>query len=72
MLTGQRLLDPLLDGRVPMDELAERIRRLGPRWEVLAEDTDLPACEVTADNGMRMPGAVPMAQAIHHADDHRS
>jgi hypothetical protein len=27
---------------------------------------------VTADDGVQMPGAVPMAQAIHHADDHRT
>jgi hypothetical protein len=40
--------DPLPDVRVPLDELAERTRRLGPRWEVLAQDTDLPssACAV--------------------------
>lgn len=63
---------PLSDGPVPLDELAERIRRLGPRWEVLAEDTDLPRREVTTADGWRMPGAVPMAQAIHHADDHRT
>jgi hypothetical protein len=55
-----------------MDALAERIRRLGPRWEILAHDTDLPSREVTSRDGWRMLGAVPMAQAIHHADDHRS
>jgi uncharacterized damage-inducible protein DinB len=64
--------DPLPDGPVPLDELATRIRRLGPRWEVLAQDNDLPSREVTSTDGWRMPGAVPMAQAIHHADDHRS
>ena len=64
--------DPLPDGPAPLDELAERIRRLGRRWEVLAEDDDLPGREVTTTDGWRVPGAVPMAQAIHHADDHRS
>lgn len=64
--------DPLPDGPVPLDELAERIRRLGPRWEVLAQDTGLPDREVTSRDGWRMPAAIPMAQAIHHADDHRS
>lgn len=34
-------------------------------------DADLPTREVAADDGVRMPGAVTMAQAIHHADDHR-
>jgi uncharacterized damage-inducible protein DinB len=66
------LPDRLPDGPVPLDELAERVRRLGPRWELVAEDADLPAREVTTTDGWRVPGAVPMAQAIHHADDHRS
>lgn len=72
LLTGERLSEPLPDGPVPLDELAERIRRLGPRWELLAEDPDVPGREVTTSDGWRVPGAVPMAQAIHHADDHRS
>ena len=73
ILTGeQRLSEPVPDGPVPLAELAQRIRRLGPRWEVLAQDTGLPAREVTSRDGWRMLGAVPMAQAIHHADDHRS
>ncbi|MBJ7599678.1 MAG: hypothetical protein DLM67_07995 [Candidatus Nephthysia bennettiae] len=33
-VTGERLSEPLADGPVAMDELAERVRRLGPRWEV--------------------------------------
>jgi uncharacterized damage-inducible protein DinB len=82
ILTRKHLSEPLPDGVVkledlpagvvPLDELAERIRRLGPRWEALAQDTDLAAREVTTQDGWRMPGSVPMAQAIHHADDHRS
>jgi uncharacterized damage-inducible protein DinB len=64
--------DPLPDGPVPLDELAERIRRMGPRWEALAQDTDLQAREVTTTDGFRLPAAAVMAQAIHHADDHRS
>jgi hypothetical protein len=64
--------DPLPDGPVPLAELAERIRRLGPRWEALAPDEELPGHEVTSRDGWRFPGWVPMAQAIHHADDHRS
>ncbi len=72
LVTGERLSEPLPDRPVPLGELAERIRRLGPRWELLAQDTDVPAREVTTSDGWRVPGAVPMAQAIHHADDHRS
>jgi uncharacterized damage-inducible protein DinB len=66
------LPDRLPEGDVGLDELAERIRRLGPRWEALAEDDDLPAREVTTRDGWRLPAAVVMAQAIHHADDHRT
>jgi uncharacterized damage-inducible protein DinB len=72
MLTRERLSEPLSDGPVALDELAERIRRLGPRWELLAQDAEVAGREVTSSDGWRMPGAVPMAQAIHHADDHRS
>jgi uncharacterized damage-inducible protein DinB len=72
IVTGERLSEPLPDGPAPLGELAERIRRLGPRWEFLAQDADAPSREVTTRDGWRIPGAVPMAQAIHHADDHRS
>ena len=64
--------DELPEGPVPLDELAERIRRMGPQWETLAQDPDLPDREVTTTDGFRMPAALPMAQAIHHADDHRT
>jgi uncharacterized damage-inducible protein DinB len=66
------LPNPLPEGPAPLDELAQRIRSLGPRWELLAQDHELPTREVTTTDGWRVPGAVPMAQAIHHADDHRS
>jgi uncharacterized damage-inducible protein DinB len=72
MLTREHVSVPMPGGPVPLEELAGRIRRLGPRWEALTEDADLPAREASADDGWRFPGAVPMAQAIHHADDHRS
>ena len=64
--------DRLPEGPVSLDELARRIRRLGPQWEVLAQDADLPLREVTTRDGWLLPGTVPMAQVIHHADDHRS
>ncbi len=39
----------------------------------LAQDADAQSHEVTSeDGGWRMRRAVPMAQAIHHADDHRT
>jgi uncharacterized damage-inducible protein DinB len=64
--------DQLPDGPVALDELAKRIRGLGSRWEVLAQDSKLPGREVTTTDGFQLPGAVTMAQAIHHADDHRT
>jgi hypothetical protein len=60
------------DGPIPLDELAERIRRMGPRWETLAQEPDPPDREVTTTDGFRLPAAVPMAQAIHHGDVHRA
>jgi len=71
-VTRERLSEPLPDAPVPLGELAERIRRLGPRWEALAQDADTPSRDVTTRDGWRMPAAVPMAQAIHHAENHRS
>jgi hypothetical protein len=72
-VTGERLSEPLPDGPAPLAELAERIRRLGPRWELLAGDTDAQSGDITSDDGLwRMPVAVPLAQAIHHANDHRT
>src|SRR5258708_1783073 len=64
--------DPLPEGPVPLTELAKRIRRLGPRWEALAVDEDVAERDVTSRDGFDFPGWVAMAQAIHHADDHRS
>src|SRR5437660_6479048 len=60
------------EGPVPLAELAEHIRRLGPRWEELALDDDLPDREVTTTDGWRLPGAMLMAQAIQHSADHRT
>lgn len=71
-VTHERLSAPLPEGPVPLNELADRFRRLGPRWEALAEDDELADRDFTTSDGWRIPGAVPMAQAIHHAADHRS
>jgi hypothetical protein len=62
----------LPDGPVTLEELAERIRRMGPKWEEIAQDADLPGRDVTATDGWHMPAAVVMAQTIHHAGDHRT
>ena len=72
LLTGERLSEPMADGPVAREELAERTRRLGPRWELVAQDADIVRREVITSDGWRVPATVPMAQAIHHADDHRT
>ncbi len=72
-ITRERLAEILsVDVPAHLDDLAERIRRLGPRWELLAQDAEVAGRVVTTHDGWRMPAAVPMTQAIHHADDHRS
>lgn len=57
---------------LPLDELAERTRRAGPRWEALARDEGAQAASVRTRDGYELPSALVMAQAVHHADDHRS
>jgi uncharacterized damage-inducible protein DinB len=71
-VTGERLSEPMPDEPVALEELAERIRRMGPRWEVIAQNAALPDREVITSDGWRLPAGIPMAQAIHHANDHRS
>jgi len=71
-VTGKRHSEPLGDEPVSLDELGERIRRMGPHWEAAAQDPDLARRRVTTDDGWRLAGGVVMAQAIHHADDHRT
>jgi uncharacterized damage-inducible protein DinB len=39
--------DRLPEGPVPLAELAHRIRRLGPLWEAMAQEADLPGRDVT-------------------------
>jgi cyclophilin family peptidyl-prolyl cis-trans isomerase/uncharacterized damage-inducible protein DinB len=72
LLTRTQLSEPLTDGPVPLEELAERIGRLGPRWEAMAEDPNLPAGDVKTSDGWRLPASVITGQVIHHAGDHRT
>lgn len=71
-LTGIRHSEKLGDDLVSLKELAERVRRLGPHWEALARDAAAHGEEVTTRDGWRTPRVIPLNQAIHHADDHRS
>lgn len=71
-VTGERESEPLPEGAASLDELAERVSRLGPRWENLAQRPELATREVTTRDGWLVAGSVPVAQAIHHATDHRT
>ena len=71
-VTDQRLAVELPEGPASLDELAARIRRLGPEWEKLAGNAAAQARDVTTDDGWRLAAGLVVAQAIHHADDHRT
>jgi uncharacterized damage-inducible protein DinB len=71
-VTGERPARPLSHERVSLETLAEVTRQLGPRWEALARDPEFAGREVTTRDGWRTPAAIPMAQAVHHAECHRS
>jgi uncharacterized damage-inducible protein DinB len=51
--------------------LADRFREHAKRWEALFQDPALPDKEVYNRWG-KASAAAPMAQSIHHADDHRT
>ena len=70
-ITGKQPAHPLPDEQVPLQALADLIRELAPRWEALARDPEAASREVTTRDGWRTPAAVPIAQAIHHAECHR-
>jgi uncharacterized damage-inducible protein DinB len=70
-VTGERPAHPLPSERVSLDALAGLVRRLGAQWEALAQDPEIGSRVVITRDGWRTPAAVPMAQAIHHAECHR-
>ena len=70
-VTGERPAHSLPSERVSLETLADLTRQLGPRWEVLARDPEIASREVTTRDGWRTPAAIPMGQAIHHAECHR-
>ncbi|MFN8532116.1 MAG: DinB family protein [Dehalococcoidia bacterium] len=71
-LTGERPSPPLGEDPLSLGELAEGIARLGPGWERLAVDDAVAGREIVTRDGWRTIGVVPLAQAIHHADEHRA
>jgi uncharacterized damage-inducible protein DinB len=70
--TGERPDHPLPAGEVPLETLAALTRKLGPRWEAVAGDPGIARRELTTGDGWRTTAAIPIAQAIHHAECHRS
>src|SRR5205823_6250972 len=57
-VTGERLSERMPEGPVALDELAERIRRLGPRWEQLAGDGEVQSRLVVTSDGRRLLAGV--------------
>ncbi|MBV9545436.1 MAG: DinB family protein [Chloroflexi bacterium] len=70
LLVGQPRPTPIpLDGN--LQEAHARISQLGPGWEALVDQAELPDKEFHTPMGFTT-GAAPLGQAIHHADDHRT
>ena len=70
-VTGQQPSEPLGDGPAALDDLAARMRALGPRWEGVVADPSIAGGEFRTSDGWLVAGVVPMIQAIHHAAEHR-
>ncbi|HEY3060952.1 MAG TPA: DinB family protein [Chloroflexota bacterium] len=68
-VTGEDI--PPLPPETGLGARAERFRTHAKRWEQLFQDQALPARELTGPRGS-MEAVAPMAQSIHHADDHRT
>lgn len=69
--TGVRPAHPLPTEPVSLATLADLTRQLGPRWDAIARDPEIASRDVTTGDGWRTPAAIPIAQAIHHAECHR-
>ena len=69
-LTQQPRPEPI-DRGAELEVIAERIRALAPGWEALLDDPAVPDLEISGRLGTTR-GVVLLAQAIHHADDHRT
>jgi hypothetical protein len=57
---------------VSLDDFVVTTRQRGPGWESVAEDADIQRRPAVFPDGIGWPGAVLVAQALHHADDHRT
>jgi len=70
-LLGQPMPEPIEPG-ADLAVVAERLRALAPVWERLLQDPELPDREIGGGRLGTALGVAPLAQAIHHADAHRT
>jgi uncharacterized damage-inducible protein DinB len=73
LLTGEepeQRLGP--DRLVPLDELVGRTRALAPKWTVFAANPMRHGGTAHTSDGWEVARISLIAQAVHHADDHRS
>lgn len=57
---------------VPLEQLAARMTAVAADWEAVAADTGSHGIEVVTNDGWRLPRMVIIAQALHHAGEHRA
>lgn len=69
-LNGERGPETHSRRQAALSELAEHLRSLAPRWEPIADGDHLN--RVVAPDGVSFPASILIAQAVHHADDHRT
>ena len=69
-ITEQELPEPL-PHTASLDEASERIEQYAPLWERLLDDPGLPERNLVHPRGSAL-AVVPMSQAIHHGDVHRT
>ena len=75
VLTGEQPVEWFLAetwDNVSLDDFAVSTRRRGPGWEAVAEDVDIQRRPAVFPDGIGWPGAVLIAQSLHHSDDHRT
>lgn len=70
-ITREQPAHPLPAEQASLEALAQLTRELGSRWDALARDPEAASREVITMDGWRTPAAIPIAQAIHHAECHR-
>ena len=69
-VTDHDLPEPLPHS-ASLDQVLERLEQYAPLWERLLEDPDLPDRSLVHPRGSAL-AVVPMSQAIHHGDVHRT